>query len=589
MDGQTVACEACGKEFVVKSGVGLISGFDLVSDAAEQTPVASANPPLESNPFAEIDTPLMPDLEEALRQSELNARPFVSSPATNFAYPSDERDLLEISLDNDSSIETKTLQSRLPLIIGALVAFLMIGLVVLAILFVRSLGIGSQTSREAMAGGGDATASLDDFADNFRQFRRGHELGSIEYSNVHPGPVCWSGVFYSCNKFGVLRFALPKSCPVDIVFLSAQEAIPQWMELKPGASVTFTANLTPRVHYAIHWGANVVPNEFKYESNGLTDGTGRLDEKAGYQGRDQVQAKLIVNELRLASAKPLSEIQNAKAFAEHWVALDLGTLEMNEDGEITGFSAASTQRQNFIPNLPASEQVSTNLTDDALAMICLLPELSHLTVISSNLTSQAMKEIAKCKKLRTLSFMGTEFSNEDVLKISKCDSLSILSIDGKGITDEAIPTLLAMPNLKNVFLTESGMTKEGLATLRKTLHERVFGEESKDSTTDASADAEVGQVPQAEMYQSLETAPSIEKSTEAPEKQPTNDNVELTEDDNWRTFRSRNGKYEKEARFLKLIGDTVHLRTRDGQEISLAIGLLSDDDQLYISRALKSR
>jgi len=58
-----------------------------------------------------------------------------------------------------------------------------------------------------------------------------------------------------------------------------------------------------------------------------------------------------------------------------------------------------------------------------------------------------------------------------------------------------------------------------------------------------------------------------------------------TRADEFRTWTDSTGKHKREAAFEKLEGETVHLRSKDGKEVKIPLGKLSEADQSYARNA----
>ncbi|MCA9050401.1 MAG: hypothetical protein KDA89_16810, partial [Planctomycetaceae bacterium] len=303
---------------------------------------------------------------------------------------------------------------------------------------------------------------LASFLDQFT----GDSGSTIHYEDIHPGQIQLTGAFDGCDDFGLVRLKLPDSRPVDICFVSAQEAIPQWKAIPIDTEVQFSGVLSSAVLYHTYQGASVLPTGFRFGTHDLKSGSGQL--KGDYsEHRTKPPVSLFIDDVRPLSPQPLTDAALAEAFATHWAAHAGAALNRNAEGRVDMFSAIAVHRQQLAFDRPPWEQVSAHLSDDAIAILCQLPVLWNLTLRSERMTDKSMKSIGNVPSLKSLTLMYGTFTDAGVADLKNCSRLEQLSITGNTkITDTCIDVLQNLPALTDVNLSDTSVTEAGLARLK---------------------------------------------------------------------------------------------------------------------------
>jgi Leucine Rich Repeat (LRR) protein len=106
------------------------------------------------------------------------------------------------------------------------------------------------------------------------------------------------------------------------------------------------------------------------------------------------------------------------------------------------------------------------ITDDGLAFLGELTELTGLDLWSCPIQGRGLIHIARLPKLQSLSLRGSKIDDDGLSALSECASLSRLELDDTRITGTGLAHLAALPKLQKVNLARTRLTNGvGLAQL----------------------------------------------------------------------------------------------------------------------------
>ncbi len=104
-------------------------------------------------------------------------------------------------------------------------------------------------------------------------------------------------------------------------------------------------------------------------------------------------------------------------------------------------------------------------TDEHLAHVFDLPEVTYLTLRETNVTTAGLERVAAELTLFALDFSHTSVSPEALGCLARAASLSRLDLSHSRITDEGLRQLAGAASLRILFLRDTPVTDEGLGHL----------------------------------------------------------------------------------------------------------------------------
>ena len=111
------------------------------------------------------------------------------------------------------------------------------------------------------------------------------------------------------------------------------------------------------------------------------------------------------------------------------------------------------------------------VTDEALAPLSEIPELTWLYLQGTKITDEGLKQLSGIKTLTKLHLEKTAIGDEGLVHLKSLENLEYLNLYGTKITDEGLKHLLPLKKLKKLYLWQSGATQEGADKLSETLKE----------------------------------------------------------------------------------------------------------------------
>lgn len=111
------------------------------------------------------------------------------------------------------------------------------------------------------------------------------------------------------------------------------------------------------------------------------------------------------------------------------------------------------------------------VTDEALAPLADVPELTWLYLQGTKISDAGLKHIAGIKTLTKLHLEKTEIGDDGLVHLKGLDKLEYLNLYGTKVTDKGLEHLSEMKSLKKLYLWQSAATAEGVNKLKESLTE----------------------------------------------------------------------------------------------------------------------
>ena len=110
-----------------------------------------------------------------------------------------------------------------------------------------------------------------------------------------------------------------------------------------------------------------------------------------------------------------------------------------------------------------------DVTDEALAPLAEIPELTWLYLQGTKITNDGLKQIAGIKSLTKLHLEKTEIGDDGLAHLMGLEKLEYLNLYGTKVTDAGLEHLKGMKSLKKLYLWQSAATQEGADKLKESL------------------------------------------------------------------------------------------------------------------------
>lgn len=173
-----------------------------------------------------------------------------------------------------------------------------------------------------------------------------------------------------------------------------------------------------------------------------------------------------VIEVRLNGIENLTDDTLAHVATLH----DLTDLSLEE----TTISGAPLKHFAKLKHLEWLNLWKTRIDDDGLAHLTGLRNLESLPVGGTNITDAGLEHLKDLPGLRYLGLRDTAITDAGVQQLAQFPSLLELNLRGTRITDAAILTLQDMKSLEKLWLGETAVTEKGIASIRAALPDCVF-------------------------------------------------------------------------------------------------------------------
>lgn len=110
---------------------------------------------------------------------------------------------------------------------------------------------------------------------------------------------------------------------------------------------------------------------------------------------------------------------------------------------------------------------STQITDTSLANLRLIARLEVLDLANTQITGSGLKHCVHMKRLRWLALNGTQLNDESTVHLSGHTQLQYLYLYGTPITDRCISDLFPLQNLDALVLNGTNISGRGEAKLKR--------------------------------------------------------------------------------------------------------------------------
>jgi len=117
--------------------------------------------------------------------------------------------------------------------------------------------------------------------------------------------------------------------------------------------------------------------------------------------------------------------------------------------------------------LQSLDLATTNVSDDRLASIDELAELSNLVLGGTPVTDAGAQHLARLPAVVALHLRGTKISDQGLPDIAKIESLRILDLSETCVTDRGLDGLLPLKRLEWLLLVGNDIGDEGLEQLAR--------------------------------------------------------------------------------------------------------------------------
>lgn len=116
-------------------------------------------------------------------------------------------------------------------------------------------------------------------------------------------------------------------------------------------------------------------------------------------------------------------------------------------------------------NLQALVLTGSNLTDQDLNKISLIPNIFHLDISNNRIEESGLRHLLNMKKLSSLCINDIEIQMNALDQLVSLKTLDSLSIQGKSINDAHVRQIANVKQLKTLLLNDSQVTDQGLVPL----------------------------------------------------------------------------------------------------------------------------
>jgi len=107
----------------------------------------------------------------------------------------------------------------------------------------------------------------------------------------------------------------------------------------------------------------------------------------------------------------------------------------------------------------------TQVSDDDLAEIASLPELTHLNLNDAQIGSEGLAHLAKMSQIKQLELSGTLTTDDDLRQLAELSTLEVLKLEHCQITDEGLRHIAGSTSLWMLHIDGASVTKNGLLHL----------------------------------------------------------------------------------------------------------------------------
>ncbi len=218
------------------------------------------------------------------------------------------------------------------------------------------------------------------------------------------------------------------------------------------------------------WLVNAIGEEYFREIRQVSlvyDGTGgnRLD-NPNVQPCEDVLAILA----RLPGLRKLllKETQASDEGLRHiGQMIDLEELYMWDAADVTDAGIAHLNRLDRLKTIHVSD---SNLTDESLVLLSLLPAIRDLSLQSNHFTDSGLARMSGQNRIERL-FVGlgkSRFTDTGVVHLAEFDQLKALDLQGSVVSMQMLQQLARSPKLKRISLDVSGLPNPDLEELKRT-------------------------------------------------------------------------------------------------------------------------
>lgn len=134
-------------------------------------------------------------------------------------------------------------------------------------------------------------------------------------------------------------------------------------------------------------------------------------------------------------------------------------------GRINWGGAGQGRGKNRLWYIGSLDLSGTNVNDDDLAEIALLPELTHLCLNNTRISAKGSAHLRRATGLKQLELSGTAITDEELQQFQSISGLEVLKLDGCAITDDGLRHLAGFVELWMLNLDRTAITDNGLIHL----------------------------------------------------------------------------------------------------------------------------
>jgi len=162
-----------------------------------------------------------------------------------------------------------------------------------------------------------------------------------------------------------------------------------------------------------------------------------------------------------------------------------GKVEWNSEGEVVKLdlnNAKITDADLAIlekfPGLQWLDLRITPITDEGVAHVRTLRKLKFLNLFRTSLSDKGMESLRGLIDLETLLIGGTKVTDAGLANIERLARLRKVSVFRTAVSDAGLTSLAKLPSLEVLLIGESSVTQDGMNSIRKTLPNIKFSEET---------------------------------------------------------------------------------------------------------------
>ncbi len=155
--------------------------------------------------------------------------------------------------------------------------------------------------------------------------------------------------------------------------------------------------------------------------------------------------------------------------------VELATKIEGLGGRITWGGLTEGRGKHGRSYIGAIDLSATNVSDEDLAEIGKLPELTHLHLNDTNITDSGVKHLSAVPRLKQLELSGTKITDDGMRHILDLTSLEVVKLERCTITDDALETIGRLELLWMLHLDSTSITDDASKHLVKLRRLRTLG------------------------------------------------------------------------------------------------------------------